>query len=217
MKTHYSDDEKKHVCNVCGHRFAKIKFLKNHMTVHSDVRKYACEVRQISQHHVIKVIFSSFILLVEIKYSWFKILKTRQYFELESLKYQERKMDIKFLFFSGWYYRHISYSFRFVELALRLVTPWSSIGRSSTTYWRLFLRMPRSARKWSEPPGRVRASSGILTSTESLSGSTWRLASRDIWWPWLASTMWPPWISGLLGSQMCRALCHRKCDHILEF
>ena len=28
MKTHYSDDEKKHVCNVCGHRFAKIKFLK---------------------------------------------------------------------------------------------------------------------------------------------------------------------------------------------
>ena len=44
MKTHYSDDEKKHVCNVCGHRFAKIKFLKNHMTVHSDVRKYACEV-----------------------------------------------------------------------------------------------------------------------------------------------------------------------------
>ena len=60
MKTHYSDDEKKHVCNVCGHRFAKIKFLKNHMTVHSDVRKYACEVRQISQHHVIKVIFSSF-------------------------------------------------------------------------------------------------------------------------------------------------------------
>ena len=47
MKTHYSDDEKKHVCNVCGHRFAKIKFLKNHMTVHSDVRKYACEVKQI--------------------------------------------------------------------------------------------------------------------------------------------------------------------------
>ena len=48
MKTHYTDDEKKHVCNVCGHRFAKIKFLKNHMTVHSDVRKYACEVKQIS-------------------------------------------------------------------------------------------------------------------------------------------------------------------------
>ena len=45
MKTHYSDDEKKHVCNVCGHRFAKIKFLKNHMTVHSDVRKFACEVK----------------------------------------------------------------------------------------------------------------------------------------------------------------------------
>ena len=44
MKTHYSDDEKKHVCNVCGHRFAKIKFLKNHMTVHSDIRQFACEV-----------------------------------------------------------------------------------------------------------------------------------------------------------------------------
>ena len=44
MKTHYTNEEKKHVCNICGHRFAKIKFLKNHMTVHSDVRKYACEV-----------------------------------------------------------------------------------------------------------------------------------------------------------------------------
>ena len=44
MKTHYTEDEKKHVCNVCGHRFAKIKFLKNHMTVHSDVRQFACEV-----------------------------------------------------------------------------------------------------------------------------------------------------------------------------
>ena len=44
MKTHYTNEEKKHVCNVCGHRFAKIKFLKNHMTVHSDVRKFACEV-----------------------------------------------------------------------------------------------------------------------------------------------------------------------------
>jgi len=44
MKTHYTEDEKKHVCNVCGYRFAKIKFLKNHMTTHSDVRQFACEV-----------------------------------------------------------------------------------------------------------------------------------------------------------------------------
>ena len=44
MKTHYTDDEKKHICNICGHRFAKIKFLKNHMTVHSDIRRFACEV-----------------------------------------------------------------------------------------------------------------------------------------------------------------------------
>lgn len=44
MKTHYSEDEKKHVCTVCGYRFAKIKFLKNHMTTHSDIRQYACEV-----------------------------------------------------------------------------------------------------------------------------------------------------------------------------
>ena len=45
MKTHYTDEEKKHVCTVCGYRFAKIKFLKNHMTTHSDIRQYACEVR----------------------------------------------------------------------------------------------------------------------------------------------------------------------------
>ena len=44
MKTHYTDEEKKHVCTVCGYRFAKIKFLKNHMTTHSDIRQYACEV-----------------------------------------------------------------------------------------------------------------------------------------------------------------------------
>ena len=44
MKTHYTEDEKKHVCNICGHRFAKIKFLKNHMTVHSDIRQFACEI-----------------------------------------------------------------------------------------------------------------------------------------------------------------------------
>jgi len=44
MKTHYTEDEKKHICNVCGYRFAKIKFLKNHLTTHSDVRQYACEI-----------------------------------------------------------------------------------------------------------------------------------------------------------------------------
>merc|ERR1712083_170535 len=44
MKTHYTEDEKKHVCNICGYRFAKIKFLKNHLTTHSDVRQFACEV-----------------------------------------------------------------------------------------------------------------------------------------------------------------------------
>ena len=44
MKTHYTEEEKKHVCNICNHRFAKIKFLKNHMTVHSDIRQFACEV-----------------------------------------------------------------------------------------------------------------------------------------------------------------------------
>merc|ERR1719471_625252 len=44
MKTHYTDEEKKHVCTVCGYRFAKIKFLKNHMTTHSDIRQYACEI-----------------------------------------------------------------------------------------------------------------------------------------------------------------------------
>ena len=48
MKTHYTDDEKKHVCTVCGYRFAKIKFLKNHMTTHSDIRQYACEVRLVA-------------------------------------------------------------------------------------------------------------------------------------------------------------------------
>ena len=47
MKTHYSEDEKKHVCTVCGYRFAKIKFLKNHMTTHSDIRQYACEVSRL--------------------------------------------------------------------------------------------------------------------------------------------------------------------------
>jgi len=44
MKTHYTEEEKKHVCNVCGYRFAKIKFLKNHLTTHSDIRQYACEI-----------------------------------------------------------------------------------------------------------------------------------------------------------------------------
>jgi hypothetical protein len=48
MKTHYSDDEKKHVCGECGYRFAKIKFLKNHMTTHSDIRQYVCEVSNLS-------------------------------------------------------------------------------------------------------------------------------------------------------------------------
>ena len=51
MKTHYTDEEKKHVCTVCGYRFAKIKFLKNHMTTHSDIRQYACEVKSIHLHH----------------------------------------------------------------------------------------------------------------------------------------------------------------------
>ena len=50
MKTHYTDEEKKHVCTVCGYRFAKIKFLKNHMTTHSDIRQYACEVKSIHLH-----------------------------------------------------------------------------------------------------------------------------------------------------------------------
>jgi len=44
MKTHYSEEEKKHVCSICGYRFAKVKFLKNHMTTHSDVRQFSCEV-----------------------------------------------------------------------------------------------------------------------------------------------------------------------------
>merc|ERR1712173_467423 len=51
MKTHYTDEEKKHVCTVCGYRFAKIKFLKNHMTTHSDIRQYACEVNSLNRNH----------------------------------------------------------------------------------------------------------------------------------------------------------------------
>ena len=56
MKTHYTEEEKKHVCNVCGYRFAKIKFLKNHLTTHSDIRQYACEVRILK-----KFIFTFFV------------------------------------------------------------------------------------------------------------------------------------------------------------
>ena len=63
MKTHYTEDEKKHVCNVCGYRFAKIKFLKNHLTTHSDVRQYACEVSkyffQIFVWNEINLLFSN--------------------------------------------------------------------------------------------------------------------------------------------------------------
>ena len=51
MKTHYTEEEKKHVCNICGYRFAKIKFLKNHLTTHSDVRQFACEVRTGLQYY----------------------------------------------------------------------------------------------------------------------------------------------------------------------
>ena len=44
MKTHFTDAEKKHVCNICQYRFAKAKFLRNHMTTHSDERQFSCEV-----------------------------------------------------------------------------------------------------------------------------------------------------------------------------
>ena len=44
MKSHFSDAEKKHVCGVCGDRFAKIILLRNHVTKHSDLRQFACEV-----------------------------------------------------------------------------------------------------------------------------------------------------------------------------
>ena len=44
MKTHYTEEEKTHVCNVCGYRFEKIKFLKNHLTTHGDVRQESCEI-----------------------------------------------------------------------------------------------------------------------------------------------------------------------------
>ena len=40
----YRRERKKNVCNVCGYRFAKIKFLKNHLTTHGDVRRYACDI-----------------------------------------------------------------------------------------------------------------------------------------------------------------------------
>ena len=43
MKTLHTE-EKKHVCNKCGCRFAKIKFLKNHLTTHGDVRQESCEI-----------------------------------------------------------------------------------------------------------------------------------------------------------------------------
>jgi len=44
MKTHLSDDEKKHVCSMCGHRFARLQHLRNHLTTHSSVGTFPCEI-----------------------------------------------------------------------------------------------------------------------------------------------------------------------------
>ena len=45
MMTHYTENKKKHVCNVCGKRFATPSLLKFHIAhTHSDDRPFACEV-----------------------------------------------------------------------------------------------------------------------------------------------------------------------------
>jgi len=44
MKTHLSDEEKKHVCSMCGHRFARLQHLRNHLTTHSSVGTFPCEI-----------------------------------------------------------------------------------------------------------------------------------------------------------------------------
>jgi uncharacterized Zn-finger protein len=58
MKSHLSDDEKKHVCLLCGNRFAKIGLLKNHITTHSNVRLFTCEVNRDETKKTLKKKFS---------------------------------------------------------------------------------------------------------------------------------------------------------------
>ena len=44
MKTHLSDDEKKHECSMCVYRFARLRHLRKHLTTHSSVGTFPCEI-----------------------------------------------------------------------------------------------------------------------------------------------------------------------------